>query len=107
MGGSHISFASDYERDVSPIVKMGVSYSLNPSPFVYDCLGPEIIYTINDFDSKSICMGSHDEGASSKYSSFDVIFSDDDVEGDQMTASKPLSSHVASFDFPALLVSKM
>lgn len=39
-------------------------------------------------------MGFQEEGASSKDSSFDALFSDDDTKGDQAVASKPSSSHV-------------
>lgn len=53
-------------------------------------------------------MGFHKKGASSKDSSFDDLFFDDDTKGDQAVASKPSSSHViGASTSPALLVLEM
>lgn len=73
---------------------MEVSFGSNPSPFIYDRLGPEVISINEDSNLKRLFVGSQDEGASSRYSSYDILLSDGDVKGDHVAASMPVSSHV-------------
>lgn len=46
MSGSSIILNSYYERNASPVIKMGVSSSLNPPPVVYNLLGRDMTWHI-------------------------------------------------------------
>ncbi|CAI8593562.1 unnamed protein product [Vicia faba] len=80
MSDSFISLLSDYESDKSLVVRTRVSSSSNPSPFIYDCMSHKVISIIDDSDAERLYMGSSDEGASSRDSSFNALFFDDNVE---------------------------
>lgn len=58
MIGSSLSLACDSESGASSIVRIIVSSSLNLSPFVYDRMGPEVIYIVDDSDLERLYVGS-------------------------------------------------
>lgn len=59
-----ILLTSNYDSDTYLIVRMGVSPSSNPYPFIYDHMGLEAISLIDDSNLEMLSMGSQDEGAS-------------------------------------------
>lgn len=74
---------------------MGVSPGSNPSPFIYDCLGPEVISISDNSDLERLLVDSQVEGATSRYSSFDALLCDDDAREDHAATYIPHSSRAA------------